>query len=30
MQLLHLILSRLSGVRRTGSGWKARCPAHDD
>jgi len=24
------ILSRLSGVRRSGSGWLARCPAHED
>jgi P4 family phage/plasmid primase-like protien len=24
------ILSRLQGVTRTGDGWKARCPAHDD
>lgn len=24
------ILERLSGVRRTGRGWVARCPAHDD
>jgi putative DNA primase/helicase len=24
------ILSRLSGVRRSGSHWMARCPAHDD
>jgi hypothetical protein len=25
-----LLLSRLDGVRRTGRGWSARCPAHDD
>ena len=24
------ILSRLEGVRKTASGWQARCPAHDD
>jgi len=24
------VLERLEGVRRTGSGWVARCPAHDD
>lgn len=24
------ILARLSGVRRSGNGWSARCPAHDD
>lgn len=24
------ILSRLSGVRKSGSGWLARCPAHED
>ena len=27
---LELVLSRLSGVRRTRSGWIALCPAHDD
>ena len=27
---LHDILSRLDGVRRTGSGHDARCPAHND
>jgi hypothetical protein len=25
-----LVLDRLAGVRRSGSGWVARCPAHDD
>lgn len=25
-----VILARLNGVRRCGSGWSARCPAHDD
>lgn len=24
------LLERLSGVRKSGSGWTARCPAHDD
>ena len=24
------LLKRLSGVRKTGEGWTARCPAHDD
>lgn len=24
------LLSRLQGVRRTGAGWIARCPSHDD
>jgi 5S rRNA maturation endonuclease (ribonuclease M5) len=24
------VLARLSGVRRSGGGWVARCPAHDD
>lgn len=24
------LLGRLAGVRRSGSGWSARCPAHDD
>ena len=23
-------LGRLEGVRKSGTGWKARCPAHDD
>jgi len=27
---LHAILSRLEGVRRSGGGWSARCPAHED
>ena len=27
---LDLVLQRLDGVRRSGSGWSARCPAHDD
>src|SRR5262249_5080584 len=25
-----LVLDRLTGVRRCGNGWTARCPAHDD
>ena len=24
------LLERLDGVRQSGAGWKARCPAHDD
>jgi hypothetical protein len=24
------ILARLKGVHRSGDGWMARCPAHDD
>lgn len=27
---LEGLLNALSGVRRTGRGWQARCPAHDD
>ena len=27
---VHLILSRLDGVKRSGRGWLARCPAHSD
>lgn len=27
---IDLVLSRLDGVRRTGDGYTARCPAHDD
>jgi len=27
---LENVLERLQGVKRTGSGWLARCPAHDD
>ena len=27
---LETILARLHGVRRNGSGWQARCPAHED
>ncbi len=27
---VHLILSRLNGVRRRGNGWIARCPSHED
>ena len=23
-------LTRLDGVKRTGRGWQAKCPAHDD
>lgn len=28
--ILDRILSQLQGVRKTGSGWTARCPSHDD
>jgi hypothetical protein len=24
------LLKHLSGIRKTGEGWTARCPAHDD
>jgi hypothetical protein len=27
---LNAILDRLQGLRRNGSGWMARCPAHED
>ena len=27
---VHLVLSRLDGVKRSGRGWMARCPAHSD
>src|SRR2546421_453433 len=27
---IHDVLSRLSNVKKIGSGWSARCPAHDD
>jgi|GEM_PF-736357 len=27
---IDVLLSRLDGVRRSGRGWIARCPAHDD
>jgi hypothetical protein len=27
---VDLLLGRLEGVRRSGGGWTARCPAHDD
>jgi len=30
MTPLELLLSKLPGVRKSGSGWSARCPAHDD
>lgn len=26
----EVVLSRIEGVRKAGSGWSARCPAHDD
>ena len=27
---LELVLARLEGVKRSGAGWMARCPAHED
>jgi hypothetical protein len=30
MMPLELLLSKLSGTRKSGNGWSARCPAHDD
>src|SRR5262249_33016148 len=30
MTPVELVLSRLSGAKRNGTGWSARCPAHDD
>ncbi len=27
---VHDLLNRLDGVKRSGDGWTARCPAHDD
>jgi hypothetical protein len=30
MDSIQNLLARLSGVRRSGNGWQARCPAHDD
>jgi hypothetical protein len=30
MTPLELLLSKLFGTRKSGSGWSARCPAHDD
>jgi len=27
---IEIVLSKLSAVRRSGNGWLARCPAHDD
>lgn len=30
MNPIENLLSRLSGVRKSGSGWVARCPAHED
>ncbi len=29
-QSVALLLDRLEGVRRSGAGWTARCPAHED
>ncbi len=28
--IIQDVLDRLQKVRRTGNGWTARCPAHDD
>ena len=28
--ILEAVLARLQGVRRSGDGWLARCPAHED
>lgn len=30
MKPINLILSKLESARRTGDGWSARCPAHED
>jgi hypothetical protein len=30
MTPLELLLSKLPGAKKSGSGWSARCPAHDD
>ncbi|CAN5183045.1 hypothetical protein BH11PLA2_BH11PLA2_07710 [soil metagenome] len=30
MTPIELLLSKLQGVKKTGNGWSARCPAHDD
>jgi len=30
MTPLELLLSKLPGVKKSGSGWSARCPVHDD
>jgi len=30
MTPLELLFSKLPGVKKSGSGWSARCPAHDD
>ena len=30
MTPIELVLSRLSGAKKTSNGWEARCPAHDD
>lgn len=30
MSPTELVLSRLPNAKRNGSGWRARCPAHDD
>jgi hypothetical protein len=30
MQPIDLLTSKLHGVKKSGSGWSARCPAHDD
>jgi hypothetical protein len=30
MQPIDLLTSKLHGVKKSGNGWSARCPAHDD
>src|SRR6516164_2548450 len=30
MTPIEALLAKLSGAKKTGNGWSARCPAHDD
>ena len=30
MSPIDLVIDLLDGVRKSGSGWSARCPAHED
>jgi hypothetical protein len=30
MTPVEMLLAKLSGVRKAGNGWSARCPAHED
>lgn len=30
MTPVQLLLSKLTGVKKSGSGWSARCPGHED